>query len=389
VNKNQSGKGQVWENTKEENMKKLSALIAGVALFAFCATASAVTLEDLDKRVGDLESKTVLSANIRWFYSDDALNRISLFPNVAGRNEYNHLSLHALEISAKKEYKKVGAELVYRFNQGADFLVNGFVYYKNGGHLVRAGQFFVPFGLYNWGDLSLYNPFLSVPGSLGYAWDFDWGLGYTYTDSNPSHLKIELAYMLNDAATGQTDGALNGKCDEKDTFSGRVSVDAVAKPEVNWNIALSYMNGKLQNGMLLDADPATVGDADKSVWAVDTAVVWGKKNKAAIRGEYADYKEAINMKNAVSDGKFGLIELQYDINKVKEPFNKVSLMAAYSYDDPEGANNMTTDLQEQIVVTLCKNLSMFLQFDQVETDTGAATSNKIHRSTLWFKYNLF
>jgi len=367
-------------------MKKLSALIAVAALFAFCAAASAATLEELDKRVTDVESKTVLSANLRWFYSDDGLGRICTWPNAAApRNEFNHLSLHAIEIQAKKEYKKVGAEFIYRFNQGADFLVNGYVYYKNGGHLVRAGQFFVPFGLYMWQDLSLYNPFLSVPGSLGYAWDFDWGLGYTYTDSNPSHLKIELGYFLNDAASGQLDGALGGKADEKDTFSGRISVDAVAKPYVNWNIALSYMNGKL-----MGVDPVVAGsDASKNVWAIDTAVVWGKTNKAAVRGEYADYKEAFNMLNGVSDGKFGLIELQYDILKVKEPFNKVSLIAAYSYDDPEGANNMTTDTQEEIVVTVCKNLSAFLQFDQVEQDITATVSHKIHRSTLWFKYNLF
>ena len=76
-------------------------------------------------------------------------------------------------------------------------------------------------------------------------------------------------------------------------------------------------------------------------------------------------------------------------NLFPKPFNKLHFVVNYSWDDPEGQDNITRITQEELWVQLCKNLHIFFQFRQWKQDQGVGVDAKTNTSSVWVKYNLF
>ncbi len=298
------------------------------------------------------DSQPELNMNVRFMQTD------------IGTQAENRMQLHVVEISAAQQIDNIGGSVLYRIGDSSNagigtpkesYPVEAKAFYQAGSFKFTGGLQFVPFAIYKWNNM--YNPFLDIPGQNGQSWDSDWGYLLSY-DSKP--LLIDLGWW-----DGAGEFIVAGReSAEKNTFTGRIGYDILS----NLNLGFSYMNGKV------DTDGDSLALAKKKLWAVDTT--WGIVPNLQLEAEYMDYdiSSPAAIENADMDGNIGLIQLKYDIVKVPAPFNKISPVLQYSWNDPKGGVK-TKNYQEELWIKAGKNLDIFWQNVQekvpgTDTDKG-------------------
>lgn len=304
----------------------------------------------------------------------DVHMNVRFMHNTNGSTENNRWSLHVVELTASQEIENIGANLIYRLNDAGatgDYPVNANVYIKSGPHKLTAGLQFVPFALYKFNNL--YMPLVDIPGQMGQCWDFDWGFVYSY-DAKP--ILINAGWMDNGAEIMTA-----GEQAESNTIVGRFGYDILS----TWNIGVSYLN--------------EAGTGDRTKYAVDTT--WEVVPNLTTNAQYVVYEDHYSVADAAlvanNSGKYGSLQLKYDILKVPAPIDGVSLVAQYSFDDsdtvvaPSLTGNKVQNFQEEIIVNVAENLTIFWQFVQEKRNdpngVGGIPVNKYHY--LAVKYNLF
>lgn len=316
-------------------MKKVLAIFATfVMAFAFSATVFAAGHpENLD--MDDFHM------NVRFWNTDN------------GTQGENRWSLHVVEFSADQQVGDFGGSLKYRIqdeigtgglsNTAQSYPVHALVYYNTGPHKFSLGLQAVPFGIYKWNNL--YHPLLDMPGRMGQIWDHDWGLLYTY---NQKPVLLNVGYFDNSGEAYSV-----GEGSEKNTITLRLGYDILA----NWNLGLSYLDGDTTNGT-----------TKYRKWAIDTT--WGIVPNLALNAQYVDYRDHGSYANTVNgigalgtdDGKYGAIQLKWDIVKVPAPIDGLSFVLQASGDNPKATGASTVkQYQEEIILKMAKNLAFFWQ----------------------------